>query len=37
MTSYWPTSSITEQFPIDLRLDAVLVGDAGLPPSGGPI
>lgn len=27
MTSYWPTSSITEQFPIDLRLDAVLVGD----------
>ena len=28
MTSYWPTSSITEQFPIDLRLDAVLVGDA---------
>lgn len=28
MTSYWPTSSMTEQFPIDLRLDAVLVGDA---------
>ena len=27
MTSYWTPSSLTEQYPVDLRLDTLLVGD----------
>ncbi|WP_417727013.1 sigma-54 interaction domain-containing protein [Roseovarius sp.] len=28
MASYWTASSLTEQFPIDLRLDALLIGES---------
>jgi len=27
MTSYWTASSLTEQYPVDMRLDTLLVGD----------
>lgn len=27
MTTYWTPSSLTEQYPVDLRLDTLLVGD----------
>src|SRR6056297_2896252 len=30
MTSYWTPSSLTEQYPVDLRLDTLLVGDTPL-------